>query len=358
MKSELSTKLLDWYSVHRRDLPWRRLSDPYSAWVAEIMLQQTRVDTVIPYYLKWLNLFPSIPALAAATQQDVLNAWEGLGYYSRARNMHAAARIMVEKHNGQIPSNRSDLEKLPGIGKFSAADLLSIAYGQDLAAVDGNVRRVIARLFNIDLVSGSPEFEKRIQTIVDENLPPGQAGDYNQAWMDLGAMICLPDNPVCPNCPLRSDCQAFALGCQSLRPVQKTKPAVPTYIVTAGIISRNWEGRQQVFIARRPESGLLGGMWEYPGGKQEAGESLPECLQRELQEEIGIQALVGQELGVFRHAYTHFKVILHAYYCQIASGDPQPIQSTEITWCDLNHLSDYPMGKLDRMISDAISKKN
>jgi A/G-specific adenine glycosylase len=357
MKSELTTKLLDWYSVHQRDLPWRKSTDPYSSWVAEIMLQQTRVDTVIPYYLQWLDLFPSISVLAVASQQDVLNAWEGLGYYSRARNMHAAARIIVEKHNGQVPSNRSDLEKLPGIGKFSAADLLSIAYGQDMAAVDGNVRRVIARLFNIDLVSGSPEFEKCVQSIVDDNLPSGQAGDYNQAWMDLGAMICLPDKPACSDCPLSLYCQAYTLGNQSLRPVPKTKPIIPTYIVTAGIISRKREDRQQVFIARRPESGLLGGMWEYPGGKQEAGESLPECLIRELQEEIGIQVLVGQELGVFRHAYTHFKVILHAFFCRIASGEPSPIQASEITWCDLDHLSDYPMGKLDRMISDVISKK-
>lgn len=347
MKSDLAARLLDWYRRNRRDLPWRQTVDPYSIWVAEIMLQQTRVDTVIPYYERWLHEFPSVAALAAADQQEVLTQWEGLGYYSRARNLHKAARLMVERHDGQVPDDLKELLALPGLGKASSADILSIAFGQDIAAVDGNIRRVIARLFNIQTEQGTPVFETAVQQIVDEHLPPGEAGDYNQAWMDLGATVCLPTRPACADCPLAIFCQARQLGKQAERPVKKARAVVPTYIVTAGILRR----AEQVLIARRPQDGLLGGLWEFPGGKIQDGETLPDCLRRELQEELGIEVGVGEQLGVYRHAYTHFKVVLHAFLIDEFSSEPRPLQASGLAWVSVADLATYPMGKIDRMIS-------
>lgn len=347
MKSDLSARLLDWYRRNRRDLPWRQTNDPYAIWVAEVMLQQTRVDTVIPYYLRWLERFPSVATLAAADQQDVLTLWEGLGYYTRARNLHKAAQLMVERHAGRVPDERKALEDLPGLGKASSADILSIAFGQDTAAVDGNIRRVIARLFNLLSEQGTPVFEATVQQIVDEHLPPGEAGDYNQAWMDLGATLCLPTQPACGDCPLAIFCQARQLGKQTERPLKKAKPVVPTYTVTAGVLRRG----EQVLIARRPQDGLLGGLWEFPGGKLQEGESLPDCLRRELNEELGIDAVVGSQLGQYRHAYTHFKVVLHAFECESFTGEPRPLQASDLAWVSVTDLASYPMGKIDRMIS-------
>ncbi len=351
MKTELSAALLDWYQVNRRILPWRNTNDPYPIWVAEIMLQQTRVDTVIPYYQRWLDRFPTIQALASASQQDVLSAWEGLGYYSRARNLHRSAQIICQKYNGILPANRAELESLPGIGQAGSADILSIAFGQDHASVDGNIRRVIARLFAIQTKLGSPEFEKTVESIVKTHLPPGLAGDYNQAWMDLGATICLPDRPECTRCPLRSFCLANSQQEPAAYPRRKVKPAVPSIVVTAGVIQQKVDGAQRVLITRRPPNGLLGGMWEFPGGKQEPGETLPECLARELAEELGVQVQVGEELGSFRHAYTHFKVLLYAFHCDILAGEPRPIHASDLVWVSVADLPAYPMGKIDRMIS-------
>jgi A/G-specific adenine glycosylase len=351
MKTEISAQLLDWYDHHSRVLPWRDVTDPYAIWVAEVMLQQTRVDTVIPYYQRWLQRFPTIRALADADQQQVLSLWEGLGYYSRARNLHKAARLVMDRHNGRIPADPAELGSLPGIGKAGAADILSIAFGQDIAAVDGNIRRVIARLFKIELELGSPAFEVQIQSLVDDHLPPGRAGDYNQAWMDLGATICLPEHPHCVECPLRQFCLGLQAGQADELPIRKAKAAVPVYTVTAGILRRQTDGKTEVLITRRPEDGLLGGMWEFPGGKCEPGETLPDCLRRELREELDIEVRVMDRLGTYRHAYTHFKVVLTAFFVELDSGQPRPLASSELAWASLEKLAGYPMGKIDRMIS-------
>lgn len=350
MRTQITDHLLAWYQQNRRDLPWRKTTDPYATWVAEIMLQQTRVDTVIPYYLRWMEAFPDVTTLAAANQQQALSVWEGLGYYSRARNLHRAAVVVQEKNGGQIPDSLKELESLPGIGKAGAADILSIAFGQDLATVDGNIRRVVARLLDLEWVQGTAGFETAVQSFVDENLPPGEAGDYNQAWMDLGATICVPERPDCASCPLRDDCQAFGRNHQELRPVKKEKAPIPTQTVAAGILLR--EGR--VLLAHRHSQGLLGGLWEYPGGKQLEGESLSACLARELREELGIEVQVGAFQGTYRHAYTHFRVVLSAYFCDILSGTPQPLAASELAWASLTQLSAYPMGKIDRMISRSL----
>ena len=263
-KPALPKLLLAWYDQYQRQLPWRETTDPYPIWIAEIMLQQTRVETVLPYYQRWLERFPTIQALAAASQEQVLNLWEGLGYYSRARNLHKAARIVVDQFDGSIPSDLHDLERLPGIGKAGAHDILSIAFGQDYACVDGNIRRVISRIFEVESVQGSAEFETRVQTIVTKHLPSGRAGDYNQAWMDLGASICLPTEPKCDLCPVKSECRSFAHNSQLAYPLKKTKLPVPVLISVAVVFLRTYPDAQQVLLYQRSQTGLLAGMWSFP----------------------------------------------------------------------------------------------
>jgi len=315
------------------------------------MLQQTRVETVIPYYERWMQRFPTLAILAGAPQQEVLRTWEGLGYYSRARNLQRAAQNLMLKHRGEVPSNLADLRKLPGVGRYTAGAIASIAFGQDEPAMDGNIRRVLARLFNVSEPARSPAGERMLWALAAENLPAGKASAYNQALMDFGATICLPRAPDCPHCPLADLCQAFALGLQEARPVRLSKPAIPHHTVTAAVIWRE----ERVLITQRPTNGLLGGMWEFPGGKLNPGEELPDCLVREICEELGVEISVGGSLGVYRHAYTHFKVTLHAFSCTLNDGiEPSPLQVRALCWTELSELPSYPMGKIDRKIADRL----
>lgn len=345
--------LLKWYDQNARSLPWRGLSDPYAIWVSEIMLQQTRVETVIPYFQNWLEKFPTLQSLAVASEQDVLKTWEGLGYYSRARNLHSAAQKIVADYNGMIPAERAALQKLPGIGKYTAGAIASIAFGHDETALDGNIRRVLARLFDLRLDARSPEGIECLEELAGLHLPHGRAGDFNQALMDLGATICTPRAPVCTACPLRNFCRAFTLGVQEERPVLEARMEIPHYIVTAAIIRR----QGQVLIAQRLAKGLLGGMWEFPGGKQEPGETLPACLQREIMEELGTTIRVDEPFGVYTHAYTHFRITLHAFLCQLTAEEPRPLQVQALHWVSPDELPTYPMGKVDRQISNHLLAK-
>jgi len=343
--------LLDWYRKTPRPMPWRGVKDPYAVWVSEIMLQQTRVETVIPYYQAWMERFPTMDALAAASEQEVLSLWEGLGYYSRARNLHRAVRQVIQEHCGEIPRDPKLLRRLPGVGDYTAAAIASLAFGVDAAAVDGNIRRVLSRLFDVTTLADSPAGKKELQTLADAHLPTRQAGDYNQALMDLGATVCLPRNPECAACPIAAHCLAFARNVQEQRPVMKPKPDIPHVTVTAAVIQRG----DDVLLAQRPPGGLLGGMWEFPGGKQEPGESLAACLEREIREELGVGIIVGAALGVYRHAYTHFKVTLHAFHCSLNGDVPRAIEVHDFRWVKLGELGQYPMGKIDRQIAKEIS---
>lgn len=351
-KSEAPRRLLEWYDRHARRLPWRDEPTPYRVWISEIMLQQTQVRTVLPYFERWMKRFPTLQDLAAASEQEVLQTWEGLGYYSRARHLLQAARIVSSQYNGQLPSRREQLEDLPGIGRYTAGAIASIAFGQDEAALDGNIRRVLARLLNVAIPAHSPEGEKALWALARETLPPGRAGDYNQALMDLGSSICVPHAPACLICPLADLCAAREMGVQEERPVLKAKSAIPHYIVTAAVIHRDG----QVLIAHRPEKGLLGGMWEFPGGKIEPGETLPECLRREIREELGVEIQVEEAFGVYQHGYTHFKVTLHAFCCSLTDGEPQALEASEIRWTVPDELQNFPMGKIDRQIARRIKE--
>ncbi len=315
------------------------------------MLQQTRLDTVVPYFERWIRRFPSIEALASASLHEVLAAWEGLGYYGRARNLHKAAQMVKQEYQGMLPSDIKLLCKLPGIGRYTAGAIASIAFNQDEPTLDGNIRRVLARYFDVNEDARSAMGERILWKLAAQHVPHGKAGEYNQALMDLGATICTPKSPACPDCPLEKSCQARKAGLQEQRPVLLPKQATPHYVVTAAVMRYE----NQVLISRRPLHGLLGGLWEFPGGKlDEKDEDLPACLRREIQEELGVEITVGIPLGVYRHAYTHFKVTLHAFHCTIVSGEPHPVQAAELAWVKVSELLNYPMGKIDRQISQSL----
>jgi A/G-specific adenine glycosylase len=346
--TSFSKPLLDWYTLNAREMPWRGISDPYAIWISEIMLQQTQVATVRPYYERWMARFPDVRALASAEQREVLTYWEGLGYYSRARNLHKAAQTVVADFGGQLPGSVEALRQLSGIGPYTAGAIASLAFGLDEPVVDGNVARLLSRLFDIELGIDSSAGQKRLWSLAREHLPPGEAADYNQGLMEFGSRVCRPRNPDCHRCPLQRHCLAFAAGHQLDRPVKKAKAKTPHYWVTAAIIRAG----DQYLIAQRRLDGLLGGMWEFPGGKLEAGESLETCLAREIREELGAEITVGKPVGVYKHVYSHFKVTLHAFYCYL--GKDQHLQKLGVadwTWVQLAQLSDYPMGKIDRSIS-------
>src|ERR1043165_4181896 len=261
--NRLSSKLLAWYHTNKRTLPWRGHPSAYAIWVSEIMLQQTRVEAVIPYFEKWMRLVPTVQAFAKASERDVLNAWEGLGYYSRARNLHKAAKIVADQYQGEVPRDLEELRKLPGIGRYTLGAIASIAFGMDVSALDGNIKRVYARIFDIVEPVDSPVGEKILWQLADQNLPHGQAGNYNQILMDLGATICVPTNPRCLICPVMQPCKARQNGTQNERPVKSPKKEVPHYVDATGVIIE----RGRVLLAHRPSSGLLGGMWEFPNGR-------------------------------------------------------------------------------------------
>jgi A/G-specific adenine glycosylase len=253
----IAQALLRHFDAHRRAMPWRETSDPYGIWVSEIMLQQTRVDTVIPYWVRWMERFPTVDDLADADRDEVLKHWEGLGYYSRARNLHSAARVVRERYDGSLPRSPAELRKLPGIGEYTAGAVASIAYGVPAPAVDGNVRRVLSRLHDLETPGGA-ELRARAASLVPEDRP----GDFNQALMELGATVCTPRDPSCGVCPLAPWCEAKRLGVQELRPLPAEKKPVPEEVVRTWVVVRS-DGA--VLLARRPDDGLLGGLWEFPG---------------------------------------------------------------------------------------------
>jgi len=339
-----STRILNWYDKNARTLPWRVPGgggDPYAVWVSEIMLQQTRVETVIPYYERWLGLFPSVTALADAPEQSVLSAWEGLGYYSRARNLHKAAKMVVSEFGGEIPNEVAQLRRLPGIGRYTAAAIASIAFNQDVATLDGNLRRVFSRVFDVSQPADSPTGEEMLWALAQEYLPPGRAGDYSQALMDLGASICLPKNPLCLLCPLGEVCLARALGVQEQRPILKPKAAVPHKLKAAAVILRDG----CALLNQRPAKGLLGSLWEFPAAEVDADS--PEALAAAIETEYKLRVSPLARLGGFRHAYTHFTLTESAWGCDIIEN----AESESIRWVPLAALMDYPMGKVDRAIA-------
>ena len=339
-------KLLLWYDANARSLPWRSDPTPYKVWVSEIMLQQTQVETVLPYFERFMARFPNLPSLAEAEESDVLQVWEGLGYYSRARNLHKAARVINEEFDGQVPAEISALKSLPGIGAYTAGAIASIAFGAPEPALDANIRRVTIRLLGLHEPPGS-ETDAQLWEFARQVLPDARVGDYNQALMDLGSAICTPINPLCQECPLQAECLANKRGTQSELPLRKPKAKVPHKLVVAAVITRGSE----VLLARRPSDGMLGNLWEYPGGSvHEKTADLQNALRELFEARFGLSIRVGSQLGVFKHAYTHFKITLHAFACQLPDAEHQTLPP-DFAWVEISELSSFPMGKVARLIS-------
>lgn len=346
--SPIIRPLLAWWDEERADLPWRRRDDPYAIWVAEVMLQQTQVATVIPYYQRWMERFSTVEALAAASLDDVLKMWEGLGYYGRARRLHAAARTVVEEHDGRLPESAEALQQLPGIGPYTAGAIASIAFDRPAPVLDGNVIRVLSRLLDLEEDVTARETKKRLWQVADGLVPAERPGDFNQALMELGQRICLPAEPRCHRCPLAVHCLARRRGTQLERPVRPPRKRTPHHDVAAGVI---WRDDGRFLITRRPLDGLLGGLWEFPGGKREPGdESLAHTLKREIREELGLEIAVGPPLARIKHAYTHFRITLHALHARHVSGRPQHLGVAGHAWVTLDDLDDYAFAVTDRKI--------
>jgi len=335
-------------------MPWRRRKDPYAIWISEVMLQQTRVATVIDYYERFLERFPTAAALARAPIADVLKAWEGMGYYSRARNLHAAAQMLADEFGGELPRTVPELRSLPGVGPYTAAAIASIAFALDEAVVDGNVARVLTRVFGIARDVQAAATRRELTDLAARLIPPGKAGMFNQALMDLGAVVCTPRRPRCDKCPIRRHCVALATGRQEKLPVKAPRKQTPHYEIAAGVVWR----RGRVLIDRRKPDAMLGGLWEFPGGKRRPDETLEQACIREVREEVGIEARVQTPLPVVRHAYSHFRITLHAFECRALAGRARPIACDAVKWVRIVDLDDYAFPKANQHIIAALRERH
>lgn len=340
---KIQQSLTLWYQKNSLDLPWRKTVDPYRVWISEVMLQQTRIETVIPYYNRFMENFPDVKKLAGSDIQQVLKLWEGLGYYARARNLHKAARIICEKFQGRLPDTREGLRLLPGIGGYISAAIASISFRIPAAVVDGNVKRVLARLF-MDATPINDTGEKNhFETYAVKLLDHEQPGDFNQAMMELGQRICKPGNPACSDCPVQEFCMVFQAGQVGQYPVKVVKKSVPLKKMNYAIV---FQGKKCLLL-RRPAEGLLGGLWEFPGYEQQRHTIQPEKqLADMIRRMTGIRISVEEKIGTAGHAYTHFKVTANIYLCCYKSGEICLNGPAEHQWILPEEIHHYPCHKL------------
>jgi A/G-specific adenine glycosylase len=334
--------LLDWFKRFgrsSRDLPWRKNYDPYHVWISEIMLQQTQMDRGVVFFKRWVERFPDVGAVAMAPEREILKYWEGLGYYTRARNLHKAARIIVDQHQEKIPESYDSLLALPGIGSYTASAITSIAYNQDVAVVDANVERIFTRLFDINRPLKDNVTKKRIHKLAGDLLPSGEARIFNQALMDLGGLICTPKKPLCLECPLAGFCVALSAGHVHERSVLTgTKKTIPIEMVT-GVL----EDLGLLFIQQRLANDVWGSLWEFPGGRLEDGETPEEALVREYREETGFSIVVLDKITTIIHHYMNYKVILHCFRCRFTKMRTDPVLSAaqNCRWVNRKELAQY-----------------
>ena len=354
----LSTALLAWWELHGRGgIPWKLLPggvcpaqqqnlDPYGIWIAEVMLQQTQLAVALPYWTRWMAAFPTVEALASASLDEVRLQWQGLGYYSRASRLHEASQVLV---GAPWPCTLEGWMALPGIGRTTAGSILSSAFNLPLPILDGNVKRVLARL------TAHPRPPARDDALFwcwsEALLDPVRPRDVNQALMDLGATVCTPRSPSCDRCPWQVHCAAYASGDPCRWPVTDAPKPLPFQVIGVGVVL-NVAG--DVLIDQRLEEGLLGGMWEFPGGKKEEGETIETCIARELEEELGIAVTVGDELITVDHAYSHKKLRFVVHLCAWVSGEPQPLASQQVRWVRPNDLGSYAFPAANARIIEAL----
>lgn len=332
---EVSRRLLAWYGRDGRDLPWRRTRDPYRIWLSEIMLQQTGVAAVIPYYERFLAAFPDVAALAGAPLEEVLHLWAGLGYYRRARFLHEAARVVMTRHAGRFPEQLAEIMALPGIGRSTAGAIVSIAFDRKAPILDGNVRRVLCRLLAVFGDPRSGKVEKQLWQLAESLTPDDRPHDYAQAIMDLGATVCTPRRPDCRSCPLSGLCQAFWRGLQDQLPQRGARKTVPLVRQVAVLISC----RGGYLVRRRPLEGMLGGLWEFPSADVPDG-SEAEQVARQLLAAEGVSATL-QELGTVLHAYSHFRVELQVFTCR--ADQVGCVAEDDCRWLPMQELAEWPL---------------
>lgn len=347
--------LLDWFAVHKRPLPWRTDYTPYAVWVSEIMLQQTQMERGVAYFNRWMEHFPDVAAVAAAPEEEVLRLWEGLGYYSRARHLHKAARQIMERHGGVFPSELEDIRALPGVGPYTAGAIASIAFSYDLSCVDANVERVIARVFDIDSPVKQEPAAARIRTLALELLPPGRARDHNQAMMELGALVCRK-KPLCNQCPLASLCESRRLGIVHERPVPGRRAGITPLLVATGVLRH----RGRIFLQKRLDKGVWARLWEFPGGRVEEGETPEQAVAREFMEETGFAVRVTEKLGVIRHGYTTYRITLHCFGLKLVDDLPSQVEppaltaASEYRWVEPAALEHLAMPAAHRKLADQL----
>jgi len=340
----LRRQLLSWYRARRRDLPFRRTRDPYAILVAEVILQRTRVAVGLPYYERFLSAFPTVQDLAAAPESEVLRAWEGLGFYGRARNLHRTAKVIVERHGGVMPADIETLRALPGVGDYTAGAVGSIAFGLRAPAVDGNATRVLARLYRIEGDMSRGTARQRIRAVAADLVPVDAPGEWNQAVMELGATVCLPRRPRCRGCPVAAECGAFAAGVQDSIPSGAARAPVPATPV-AFVVARN-RGR---FLLVRREKGLHAGMYGLPGGEVRDGESPKAAVRRHLAA-LGVRCGAMEPLGPVRHAFSHLRWEGTAFACAAVG------KSSLAEWVSRDRLSRLPVVPVHRRLLDRVRK--
>ncbi len=340
--------LLAWFDRHKRDLPWRRTSDPYRIWVSEVMLQQTQVDRVIGYYERFMAAFPSVEALAQTPLDEVLRHWEGLGYYSRARNLHAAAQRVVGEHGGVFPRTYDALRALPGVGEYTAGAVLSIACGDPLPAVDANVIRVLARLFALQ--GDATEVRREVALRAREVLPEERPGDFNQALMELGALICIPGRPGCLICPLTDVCEARRQGLQDRVPEARSQP-LRQMAEVAGVVYAG----DRVLIAKRPVEGQWGGLWEFPSVPLRTGDEPRQVLGKHLLRTLSVEIEVGERLTQFAYGVMNRRVELAVHRCTHTGGEIAPTWHGEARWALAGELEALAMPSPHRTVADLLA---
>ncbi len=332
---QFQKKLLSWFHIHKRLLPWRLDGNPYRIFVVEVMLQQTQIKTVLPYYERWLKTFPDVYSLAKAPLDRVLKLWEGLGYYSRARNLHKAAKMIVEQFNGIVPNDIETLQTLPGIGRYTAGAIASIAYQKRVPLVDGNVFRVFSRIFNCKDDIGKPDTQKKFYELATDLVSEEEPGNFNQALMELGSLICVPDAPECPKCPVKSLCISLRDGNPLELPVRANGLKVKKMEMVVGLLTQE----NKILVRRRPASGIWGGLWELPGAVRKKGESLELTLQNEFQNEIGVTFDIQKKVKPIEHRFTHRLAKIHPFECKLANGQKFKIKNSDVKWADRNALA-------------------
>lgn len=346
----LREALLDWFRAQQRELPWRETEDPYAIWISEIMLQQTRVEAVKPYYARFLEAFPTVEALAQAELSQVLALWSGLGYYRRARNLHAAAQKVVEEFGGTMPASRKEILSLPGIGRYTAGAILSIAYGQEEALVDGNVQRVFARLFCLSDPVGSSALARDCWEYA-EALVRGEApGDFNQSLMELGAMVCTPRRPTCMLCPVHAHCGSFAQGTQDAFPVPKAAKEVRERDVLWALVRR----AGKILLVRRPDEGLFAGLWEFPGLYLEEGQDADAAVLLTYLNELGLSTALHERPNLHEHLLTHRRLKIQLYHCKAVRGRVN-LPRERWRWVKLDALPQLGLSSITRKLLDSLS---